>query len=430
MKQKYMNFGNYSYKEIRSNPRDRLEIEIGDSKQPEFYPQLKIMRWDNEVNASFRLVDTEPKTLTTEDEKIKLIGQKKEVHLYELPVSDELKEGGFEFEVILKEKPVSNKIEFTLETKGLDFFYQPPLNQEELPPDGVSATETDVFDKDGKSITHRPKNIVGSYAVYHSGNPINYVGGKEYKCGKVGHIYRPKIIDSVGKEVWGILNIQEGILSVTIPQEFLNTATYPIRHAAGFTMGFLTAGGSRRGYGDYIWGSVFSSNADEAGDAVSITAWLSRYSTTSVTARMKCGLYLLTDYEKKGQTEEREITLDHADAQEYTFNFSAPKPDVVGSTEYVICIWGDYINGQKRIWYDSATSQSRYESYNYDTHNAVYPDPLEPTTSSHKFSIYCTYTAGGTGPTGVKTINDTAIASVKTINDTAIASVKTIMDAS
>ena len=40
-------------------------------------------------------------------------------------------------------------------------------------------------------------------------------------------------------------------------------------------------------------------------------------------------------------------------------------------------------------------------------------------------------TEAAAGPTGVKTINDTAIASVKTINtDTAIASVKTINDAS
>ena len=51
-----------------------------------------------------------------------------------------------EFEVILKEKPATNKVEFTLNTKGLDFFYQPPL----LPKKCSKA---------------RPDNVVGSQSV-------------------------------------------------------------------------------------------------------------------------------------------------------------------------------------------------------------------------------------------------------------------------
>lgn len=35
-------------------------VEVGDAKQPDnFYPQVKIMRWDNEVNFSARLVHEE-----------------------------------------------------------------------------------------------------------------------------------------------------------------------------------------------------------------------------------------------------------------------------------------------------------------------------------------------------------------------------------
>jgi len=38
--------------------KDRIEIELGDSKEPDkVYPQFKIMRWDNEVNCSVRLLD-------------------------------------------------------------------------------------------------------------------------------------------------------------------------------------------------------------------------------------------------------------------------------------------------------------------------------------------------------------------------------------
>ena len=46
-----------SYIEVpKNNPKDRVQVEIGDTKDPTtFHPQVKIMRWDNEVNASLRL---------------------------------------------------------------------------------------------------------------------------------------------------------------------------------------------------------------------------------------------------------------------------------------------------------------------------------------------------------------------------------------
>ena len=39
----------------KDDPKDRIEVEVGDFKQPEFYNQVKIMRWDNEVNVSLDL---------------------------------------------------------------------------------------------------------------------------------------------------------------------------------------------------------------------------------------------------------------------------------------------------------------------------------------------------------------------------------------
>ena len=40
----------------KDDPRDRVEAIVGDDKQAEFYPQLKVQRWDNEVNFSVRLI--------------------------------------------------------------------------------------------------------------------------------------------------------------------------------------------------------------------------------------------------------------------------------------------------------------------------------------------------------------------------------------
>jgi len=41
----------------KDDPKDRIEIEVGDSKQEDFKPQTKIMRWDNQCNFSIRLID-------------------------------------------------------------------------------------------------------------------------------------------------------------------------------------------------------------------------------------------------------------------------------------------------------------------------------------------------------------------------------------
>lgn len=208
----------------KDNPKDKIEIEIGDSKEPAILlPQFKLMRWDNETNVSIRLKDFDNYSVMTDKNKIILGQEDKEAHFYNIEPCEEHPEGGYEFEVVLKKKPKTNKIEFTLVDKDVEYFYQPELTPEEI--------------EQGAS---RPDEVVGSYAIYAKTPKTNWVGGKEYKCGKVGHIYRPKIIDAKGTEVWGDLHIENGILSVTIPQQFIDEAAYPIRHAAGLTFGYTT----------------------------------------------------------------------------------------------------------------------------------------------------------------------------------------------
>jgi spore maturation protein CgeB len=44
--------------------KDRIQTIIGDDKQPDtFYPQAKIMRWDNECNLSISFCDRQRKNL-------------------------------------------------------------------------------------------------------------------------------------------------------------------------------------------------------------------------------------------------------------------------------------------------------------------------------------------------------------------------------
>ena len=258
---------------VNSNPRNKIEVEIGDSKDPDFKPQYKIMRWDNEVNFSMRAEEDATATTEVVGDVVKYKAKDYEVHQYEKPEVGE--DGGFEFEWVLPKKPTTNVLTATIQTKGLDFFYQPELTQQEID-DGAE----------------RPENVVGSYAVYHKTKRDNrfeedkritgadlaqglsegwvkqdkgktYVLNQDIKTGKVFHIYRPKAIDNNGVETWCELNIDEvqGKLTVTTPQDFLDNATYPVR--VDPTFGYTTVGGTSAGWGANIWrasGSVVASN--------------------------------------------------------------------------------------------------------------------------------------------------------------------------
>src|SRR3972149_9140860 len=139
---KYRFIGNTYLFEVKKNKEDRLELEIGDQKQQDFLPQAKLKRWDNEVNFSARLKDSRPiqGQVTVENDVIKWNRAGREARFYEKPASQEYPEGALEIEVLLTQKPTSNVLEYTIETKGLEFFYQGPLTPQELA-EGIRRAE-------------------------------------------------------------------------------------------------------------------------------------------------------------------------------------------------------------------------------------------------------------------------------------------------
>ena len=209
-----------TYKKIaKDNPKDLIELEVGDSKDlTKFQPQTKIMRWDNEVNISIRLKEDkkeakETPVIVEEDGKIKYKKSKREAHFYDIAPNEAHPEGAFETEIVLLEKPDTNVVEFTVVDKDVDYFYQPALTQKEID-EGAS----------------QPDNVVGSYAVYAQTPKTNWTGGKEYKCGKVGHLFRPLATDATGNSVYCDLelDVENGIMKQIIPQLWLNNATFPV----------------------------------------------------------------------------------------------------------------------------------------------------------------------------------------------------------
>ncbi len=364
-------------KKIKDDPRDRLEVEIGDAKQAEFYPQLKIKRWDNEVNASFRLLG-DTGTQVKEGDKVKYKSAKREAHFYEL-------EEASEFEVILLKKPDKNIIEFSVESKGLDFFYQPELTQEEI-----------------DNGAYRPDNVIGSYAVYHSGNPINYVGGKLYRTGKAFHIYRPRIEDSDGNWVWGELEIKNKKMTVTIPQEFLDKAVYPIRHAAGATFGYTTPGSSFTAInssGD-AYGSLFTG---AAGTADSITLSLDGSSG----APFGVGIYLHSDGSAVAFSGDTDGSTPAA-KDWATVNLGNEELTAIA---YVL-MGGDN-QGNWNFYYDAGDADQGH----FDAAATTMNRTMSFSHNNNKYSIYCTYTPGAVN----KTVTPSALALSLTLHAPSVA---------
>lgn len=111
----------------------------------------------------------------------------------------------FEYDVILLKEPETNVIEIDLDfPDGLEFFRQPSL--EEI----------------SKSRYYCAPEVIDSYAVYWKNR-----NGK-YKTGKFCHIFRPLVYDARGKKVWGRLLLTGKKLTITIPEDWLAEASYPV----------------------------------------------------------------------------------------------------------------------------------------------------------------------------------------------------------
>lgn len=362
----------------KDSQKDKIDVEIGDTKDAsKFYPQQKIMRWDNEVNCSVRLIHDEKKPkVTTEKDKIVWEGDKVKAEIYQLTDG----EGGQEFEITLKEKPKSNVVQFTLVDKGVDYFYQPELEDSEV---------SEMAEREGITLLEakrkcRPENVVGSYVVYASENKINYVGGKEYKCGKVGHIYRPKIIDSKGTEVWGNLHIENGILSVTIPQEFLDKAVYPVRHAAGLTFGYTSVGGTLMD-GSSSTGQLMANNQTYSPASDGTVSSISVYGKKNTDGQVRMGLYDGTSLVSGSDTG---ASLLPASVGWLSLNCSA---SVLAAKAYYIALNMQY---NYHFYYDALASNIPKRVSNIAVANSL-PNPITWANyfKNQTTSIYATYTS-------------------------------------
>jgi hypothetical protein len=356
---------------VKDNPADKIEVEVGDSKQVDFKPQVKIMRWDNEVNFSMRAEEKAGATVQKDGDVIKYITPEYEVHQYDKPEVSE--DGGFEFEWVLKEPPTTNVLTATIQTKGLDFFYQPELTAQEKAQGSI-----------------RPDNVIGSYAVYHKTMTGNYVGGKEYKCGKAFHIYRPEAIDSKGNKTWCDLHLDEAseTLTVTVNQKWLDKATYPV--IVDPTFGYTTGGAS-----------YHSSNEIKASHFTPVSTGtvtgISSYQEHDVSSTQKIEYALYAD--SSGSVGSK-LTVDvYSRTAALANNIwlgAVLSYQITSGTVYWLATWDsptgiDGGSGElNKVHYDTGSANAGL--YLYSGSWGLLPDPItSPTYNNYTYSIFCTY---------------------------------------
>jgi len=121
----------------------------------------------------------------------------------------------FEYDCILLREPESNVVSLRMEgSEKFDFFRQPDFVKDHF--------------------------LKGSYAVYKKETLIGE------GTGKLCHIHRPLIIDARGRKVWGDLSVIGNELRITIPEQWLAEAKYPV--VVDPTVGTTTIGKQTTGY--------------------------------------------------------------------------------------------------------------------------------------------------------------------------------------
>ena len=355
--------------EPKDDPRDRISVEVGDSKQPDFQPQTKIMRWDNEVNVSLRLVhDEESPTVQENGEKVEWIGETKQVDFYEI-------EDATEIDVTLFERPAGDKLEFSINTKGVEFYYQPPLTDKEI-----------------KAGFNRPDNIVGSWVVWATEQRTNIDGKTIYGTGKVGHIFNSLMSDAKGRTARTNPQIVDngdgtGKLTINFDKDFLENAVYPIRHAAGLTFGYTTAGASTLNLDpSYCW--FDKATPASGGTASKITIYASE--TAGFNRKIKAGLWKVSD---------NTLLTDSYTPSTVGYNISTSPAwhDMTYSVSPTIAAVAYYIGamtdgtgggGAYAVgYYDSGGDGGGGTAGTYSS-----PSSISPTDFDLRLSIYVTYT--------------------------------------
>jgi hypothetical protein len=367
------------------------KIEIGkkgtDSKT-DFKQSVKFNKWNGENWLSLTLDDSnfdlgkdKPKDSKIEGTSVKSSSKDYAIEYKATGIVEGFNElGGLDVIITLNSKPLKNTLTFTYDSNGLTPYLQPKLTAEEIAEGCV-----------------RPEHVVNSIAFYADGKSNHLIGGVNYGTGKVGHLYRMKAIDKKGEWAWFDWSIGgNNQLIGTIDPKALAEFTYPVRiEPMGDTFGYVSLGASSSNayaYNTQIRSDKISS-AGAVGTGVSITIGAKKGGSAS---NVKCAIYDTADpcnYLTDSGTPA--ISISSTTKGWFTGTYSTGP--TIAAINYWLVFIGDsgwYNNGQ--VAYDT-TANATYFIYGqtYGTWPATITSWSYAGLDKVKYSIYCTYTAGG-----------------------------------
>lgn len=335
------------------------KIVIGGKVKDKFVPNINMsfgFGGDEEfyinLNRKDKTVNTETASLSTGKVSQKIGDETDEYYID--------KDGKLKWDIVFDSCPKSFDLQWEIKNSdGLEFLYQP------------ETPETDT--------AIRPDNIKGSYAVY-----CNKSNNK-YKTGKVCHIYRPFVIDEDGKTEWCVIKIDKSTLTITLPENFMESAAYPVRLDP--TFGYTSNGASS----DY-WSSLccsFATSTPASNGTLNSIYYYCRVNTGSGTARV--AIYSNSSSAPSSRLAVNETGVSITNTSLAWAEISLSYASITSGTQYWL---GHSWTADSLLYfgYDSGTNELSRMGTNTDAFPSSWTDVGR---NSHRVSIYANYTASG-----------------------------------
>lgn len=373
--------------EYIATPNDvPCRITIGGTKEEEFVPAVRMLKWSGEYVFNVEY----PVTISAQRESF--IDDKVELAVGDNTHRFYFKEDGrLEYEIELSEKPPNNRIELSLSfSEALGFYHQDTLENQyrEDPVPGMTLEEF-------LRAAHQPEDVINSYALY-----VNKANN-QYQTGKFGHIFRSSVTDSNDVSVWCTQSITKltpttGIWTIIIP----DNVVYPT--TLGPTLGYTTAGGSTLGSNTTINGPIATTDGS-GGNINSFHCAIAAVHGSDNNYKM--GVY---DTDQSGQIQIGDDCLEQVEYSAVVVSddnevAALGTTNLVASTEY--CIVGIPEHGDTTTKYDSLADAANYDTGTTFGEECYDPSDVTYTQGTWRFSIWVVYGEAAAGAGQVIIIN-------------------------
>ena len=234
-----------------NNPNDVKQItKLTETTIGNIEPSIKFNRWDGESSIELVPVISDIFNKASLGDSITFDGNSYAFEFTPTPIKAEFNTlGGYDIFITIKESLATNKLYFIYNSKAVVAYPQPALDtiyrigDKEFLHTVASVNETHVVDAKGFIMVQAPIHAVDSICFYSATKRGDYtaVGGQNYYSGKVGQLWRVKCFDSHDNWAWCAWNLEDSYITLTIPQKFLDTASYPLEiRPIGDTFGYTS----------------------------------------------------------------------------------------------------------------------------------------------------------------------------------------------